>query len=74
MAQMGQFDKAIVSLIEGEQDQKLWEMYLHSMSDKPFNEWKKKALEKAPDRAEPMTKEQVTTEINKSKEILKCFN
>lgn len=71
---MGSFDDALMHLIKEEQDEKLWSMYIHSMSGMSFNDWKKKAIGDKPQESQAMTKEEVTTEIEKSKEILKLFH
>lgn len=74
MTEMGEFEQALDRLVEQEQEKKLWEMYLHSHSDKSFNEWKEQVLEDNPKPSEAMSKEEVTTEIDRSKEILKSFH
>jgi hypothetical protein len=72
--EMGMFDEALKEILHEEQEEKLWQMYLHSMSDKTFNDWKKAVVEKTPQPTKAMTKNEVMTEINKSKQLLKCFS
>lgn len=59
---------------EKENEHKLWTMYVHSMSDKSFIEWKKEAMENSK-KKEPesysMTSEQVEAEKQHAREILK---
>lgn len=57
---------------EKENDDRLWLAYVHSMSKKPFTEWKKEVLEgsKEPE-SYSMTNEQVADTIQDVKGILK---
>lgn len=56
--QQGRFEEFVTNIIELEnerkreeaakiEDQKLWSMYIHSMSEDSFNNWKKKVLQQA---------------------------
>lgn len=56
--QQGRFEEFVKNIIEMEnerkreeeakiEDQKLWSMYIHSLSDCSFNDWKKKVLQPA---------------------------
>ena len=58
-----------------EDERKLWELYLHSYSDKSFNAWKEEMLNKP---VEPvslsMTGDQIEEQKAKSRSILKNFS
>lgn len=56
---------------EKEEEHKLWTMYIHSMSDKSFIEWKKGLMEQKQPESYSMTNEQVAAQIEDSKGILK---
>ena len=60
---------------EKENEQKLWDMYLRSTSDKSFIEWKKEVFSKNQDATTlEMTDEQVKDVKDKAREILKGFS
>lgn len=80
----GQFGQLVTDIIESEhkrkqeeaekeEERKLWELYLHSMSDKSFNEWKNEMLTQSQPVSHEMTDAQVDATINHSREILKSF-
>ena len=56
---------------EKENEHKLWTMYIHSMSDKSFIDWKKGLMEQKPQESYSMTNEQVEAEKQHAMEILK---
>lgn len=56
---------------EKESEDKLWTMYVHSMSDKSFIDWKKGLTEQKPQESYSMTNEQVEAEKQHATEILK---
>lgn len=62
-----------------ENDDKLFNMYVHSMPDKSFNDWKASVLNSAPQEANhqqnsyAMTDAQVNKQLEKSRNILKRF-
>ena len=55
---------------EKEEEHKWWTMYIHSMSDKSFIEWKKEMMEQKKPESYSMTNEQVESTIQDSKGIL----
>ena len=60
---------------EKENEQKLWDMYLRSTSDKSFIEWKKEVFSKNQDATTlEMTDEQVKDVKDKARGILKGFS
>lgn len=59
---------------EKEEEQKLWELYLHSFPDKSFNEWKDEALKTRKPVSLSMNDDQVSDQIAKSRSILKGFS
>jgi len=56
---------------EKENEQKLWELYLHSFPDKSFNEWKEEAQKTLKPVSLSMHDKQVSDQIEMSKSILK---
>ena len=56
-------------------EQKMWEMYLHSMADKSFNDWKKDVLSNSNSNQKPvslsMNDDQVEDAKQKARGILK---
>lgn len=58
---------------EKEDNQKMWDLYLHSMSDKSFNDWKKELQTQNQPVTHAMSEAQVDATINNSREILKSF-
>jgi len=80
----GQFGQLVKDIIESnnkrkqeesekENDHKMWELYLHSMSDKSFNDWKKEIQTQSQPVTHAMSNAQVDATINNSREILKSF-
>ena len=61
---------------EKEDDNKLWLAYILSMSNKPFNEWKKELSQKEKEEhvSYEMTKEQVESEKQNARGILRRFS
>ena len=59
-------------------EQKMWEMYLHSMADKSFNDWKKDVLSNRNSNQKPvslsMNDDQVEDAKQKARGILKNFS
>lgn len=56
---------------EKEEEHKLWTLYIHSMSDKSFIEWKKGLMEQKEPESYSMTNEQVEATKQDAKGILK---
>lgn len=63
---------------EKDNEQKMWEMYLHSMADKSFNDWKKDILSNSNSNQKPaslsMNDDQVEDAKQKARGILKNFS
>lgn len=55
---------------EKEEEHKWWTMYVHSMSDKSFIEWKKELMEQKKPESYSMTNEQVEATKQDAKGIL----
>lgn len=58
---------------EKEEDAKLWNMYVHSMSSESFNDWKKRVLSQPQPQSQHMGKEQLVEVINNTQDILSGF-
>lgn len=78
----GEFVTEIVGLennrkqeeVEKQNEDRLWEAYLHSMSDKSFLEWKKAVMKKPVDTDAINAAFDAEETINRSKSILKGFS
>lgn len=71
MIMYGQLKELIHLVFEEENEHMMWEFWLHRITDMSFADYKDKVSEKKSSYA--MTDEQVTAQINKSKNILKNF-
>lgn len=72
MIYKGNFTKTITDIWNEAQEEKLFEMYLHSYSDKSFNEYKEEMITQ--NRIEKtMSKEFVKATIKESESILENF-
>lgn len=78
----GEFVEQIVELdnkrkkeeVDKENEEKLWQMYIHSMSDKSFNQWKDELINGQPQNQKSslsMTDKQIEEQKNKARNILK---
>ena len=82
----GEFVENIISMdnkrkqeeAENENERKFWELYVHSQSDKSYKDWKAEVIRNSNEKAKPdtlsMTDDQVDSEIEKTRNILKNFN
>ena len=78
----GEFVEQIIELdnkrkkeeVDKENEEKLWQMYIHSMSDKSFIQWKDELINEQPQNQESslsMTDKQIEEQKNKARNILK---
>ena len=67
---MGTFTKALKRMADEINDEKLWELYLRSYSDKSFIEWKKEIMKP---NTKCLSKGEVMAEVEKAKDILNSF-
>lgn len=66
---MGTFEESIKELVEANQDEKLWELYLHSFPKVSFKEWKQEVLkESKPQKG--MTDKEIMTQVKKAENLL----
>lgn len=72
LLELGKLEEGIKYLLEEENDEKLWQLYLHSNPSKSFNEWKKDI--NSNDKPKGLSSEEVITQVEKSKDILKAFH
>lgn len=66
----GDFFDWVIEFINAENDRQIWEMWLHKIFDKSFEEFRNSIIETQPDE---MDKEQLETTFNHSKSILNDF-
>ena len=76
MLQSDRFDDFVVNLINEENEQKLWELYLHhGWLNKSFEDFKHDVLVPKSDHvSKKVTEKEIEATINHSKEILNSFN
>lgn len=85
--EQGRFDEFVEGILEmdykrrkeeeeKEEEHKLWTMYIHSMSDKSFIDWKKEIFSSKQKKPETysMTDAQVEATLANSRGILKSFS
>ena len=72
MIYKGNFTKTITDIWNEEQEEKMFEMYLHSFSDKSFDDYKKELLNQSKVE-KTMNEEIVKDTIKKSESILDNF-
>lgn len=72
---MGEFCNFIVGFIENyyqeQVDKQIWDLFVHSYTDKTFEEFKKEKLKPKP---KPPTEAELQATLNHSRDILKRFN
>lgn len=72
----GRFGEFVINTMKKCDDSKMWELYLHSQSDKSFNEWRdmvtNNITEKNTDKL-AMDDKQVTKQLDVAHGILKKF-
>lgn len=80
--EQGRFGEFVTEIIEmdnkrkreaakKEDDDRLWTAYIHSMSDKSFNDWKKELFTQKQPEDYSMTDEQVANAKEQARDILK---
>lgn len=72
LLELGEMPQGIREMLYQDNDNKLWEMYLHSMPTKSFNEWKKSISKNQVGKA--LSNAEMGSIINKSNNILKAFS
>ena len=60
--------KRKIEVAKKDDEQKLWEIYLHSMSDKSFSEWKKDILSNKAKNQKPASLSMSDAQINDTKQ------
>lgn len=75
MLQLDRLDEFVTTLINEENEQKLWELYLHhGWLNKSFEDFKKEVLVPAANTSNKANEKEIEATINHSKEILNSFN
>lgn len=68
---MGTFEQSLANLVEEAQNEKLWDVYLHSFSKKSFKEWKDEVMQSVPKKTTvEMTNEEIATQYEKAEKLL----
>ena len=74
MIQSDKLDEFVITIINDENEQKLWELYLHhGWLNKSFEEFKKDVLVPVTNSSNKTTEKEIEATINHSKEILNSF-
>lgn len=66
----GDFFDWVVEFVDAENERQIWEMWLHKVFDRSFEEFRKSVIKKQPNQ---VTDEQIETTILNSKSILNGF-
>lgn len=68
-------DEFVITLIDEENEQKLWELYLHhGWLNKSFDDFKKEVIGQVTDEVNNVSSKDIEATINHSKDILNGFN
>lgn len=74
MIQSDKLDDFVITMINEENEQKLWELYLHhGWLNKSFEDFKKEVLVPVTNVSNKTTEQEIEATINHSKEILNSF-
>ena len=74
MIQSDKLDEFVITIINEENEQKLWELYLHhGWLNKSVEDFKKEVLVPVPNVSNKTTEKEIEATINHSKEILNSF-
>lgn len=77
LLEMNDFEDGIKAILEQDNEEKMWELYLHSnpylTPQKSFEDWKKGILTKSSGHSKALTEEQVKVEVQRSQEVLNNF-
>lgn len=74
MIQSNKLDEFVITIIDEENEQKLWELYLHhGWLNKSFEDFKKEVLIPKTNASSKTTGKEIEATINHSKEILNSF-
>lgn len=73
LLELGRLYDGIKGTLYKDNDDKLWQLYLHSMPTKSFNEWKESMANKQAN-SKGLTQTEMGSIINKSNSILKSFS
>ena len=75
MLQSDRLDEFVTTLINEENEQKLWELYLHhGWLNKSFEDFKNDVLVPSSNKSNKTNEKEIEATINHSKEILNGFN
>ena len=69
LMKLGDIADGLKMTIEQADDEKLWELYIHSFSKKSFIDWKKDVI--APE-VHALSEAEITTQVNMSQDILEA--
>lgn len=68
---LGRLEESLLNLLKQEDEEKLWQLYLHSIKEKPYDEWKKEVLKP---QQQAMTDAEITTQVQKANNLLTSFS
>jgi len=72
--QFGGFDEYIKFIVKQQDEELLWELYLHSMSDVSFEAWKAEINKKENEKKKEIKKKSLKDTIAESEDILFYFS
>lgn len=67
---LGKLEESLLNVIKQEDEEKLWQLYLHSIKEKPYNEWKEEVMP----QKKAMSNAEITTQVKKANYLLTSFS
>lgn len=70
---IGQLEKGVLNVLEQDNEDRLWQLYLHSLpyNKQSYNDWKKGATKA---NVTELSEDQIKIQVNKAENILKTFH
>lgn len=72
LMELGILKEGLDNLIEQDAEETMWELYLHSMPSKSFNDWKEEVFKRNKEH-DGLSESEVITQVNEAEAILRSF-
>ena len=69
---LGKLEESLLNVIKQNDEDKLWQLYLHSMKEKSYEDWKKEIMK--PEESKALTDAEITTQVQKANNLLTSFS
>lgn len=73
LLETGLFLDGLKHLREEEDNEKLWQLYLHPNQEISFDDWKEKVIKKQPQKVMSLTEEELENQKKEAEKILNSF-